>query len=839
MYFPQLKKICSLVSAEKCNLSKQKYKFIPAGITTDSRKINPGELFIALNGRYANGNDYMLQSLEAGASACIGSLNYLSNHPELEAVPDLIFTTDPLESLGLIGKQRRNKYQGKVIAVTGSNGKTVVKEMLGRVFRDQCDTSPGSYNSRLGVPLSIVQMDSTSKIWILEAGISSKGEMSYLEEIIQPDYGILTNIGLAHFAGFGRQEEIAREKLKLFQNIGKDGWILLPGNSSLIKTAFKNYTFKAPVFFTGESDNLPHIIDRKVHEYGFKLKIRFPNREIYNFQAETLANPIVDDLEISAGVAYLMGFSPEMIVNQLHNYKSGETRMEIWNSPRGITLINDTCSSDPISVEGALRSMGNFPSETGSRHFIFAGMRELGSRKLDEHFHIGELAAEHKVEKLLMPPGKLLDATANGFRNANPKGIVRRYSNEGELMEFLLERSTQGDIILFKGPRNANISEIAHQVFETMAPNRYVVDFEMINENIRTFKKLTGSEVKILAMVKALAYGSEMNRLAVELEKTTVDFLGVSTPDEGIQLRESGARLPILVMITTSEEIQKLYNYNLTAVITSFDLLETIGKSAEKRKKPTSVHIKIDTGMGRLGISYRDFEKLIEYLDKWKMIKVSGLMTHFGCADDPTEDLLTRTQIDRFKSFKHKLALVLEQPFTAHAAATSSVVRFKESHFDMIRVGLGLYGIHPSIQVQREINLGLAVSFITRIIDLRILNKGTRIGYGGTYEIPYDNFKIAVLPLGYNDGLPWRLSNRGEVVINGCRAPIVGRISMDSTLVDVNNVPEVKKGNNVLIFGRMDGHEQRPEKLASTAGTIVYEILTGIGNRVQRIYQGL
>jgi alanine racemase len=780
----------------------------------------------------------MLPALQAGASACIGSMEYFLKHPELEAVPDLIFTSNPLESFGLISKQRRNNYQGKVIAVTGSNGKTVVKDMLARVFRDNCDTSPGSYNSRLGVPLSIVQMDSSRKIWILEAGISSNGEMTYLEEIIQPDYGILTNIGLAHFAGFGHREEIAREKLKLFQNIGGDGWILLPGNNALIKKVLRDYSFQAPVFFTGESENLPQIIERKVHEYGFKLKIRFPNREIFDFQAETLANPIVDDLEISACVAYLMGFSPEMIINHLHNYKSGETRMEIWNSPRGITLINDTCSSDPISVEGALRSMGNFPSGNGFRYFIFAGMRELGARKLDEHFHIGQLAAEHRVEKLLMPPGKLLDATAKGFRNANPSGIVKRYNNENELMEFLLENSSLGDIILFKGPRNANISEIAHQVFETMAPNRYVVDFEMINENIRTFKKLTGPGVKILAMVKALAYGSEMNRLAVELEQSTVDFLGVSTPDEGIQLRESGARLPILVMITTPEEIQKLYNYKLTAVITSFDLLETIGKSAEKRKETTSVHIKIDTGMGRLGISWRDFEKLVEYLHKWKKIKVSGLMTHFGCADDPAEDEFTETQIERFKSFKHKLASALGHNFTAHAAATSSVVRFKESHFDMIRVGLGLYGIHPSIQVQKEINLGLAVSFITRIVDLRILSKGTRIGYGGTYEIPYDNYKIAVLPLGYNDGLPWRLSNRGEVVINGCRAPIVGRISMDSTLVDVNDVPEVKKGNNVLIFGRIDGYEQRPEKLAAAAGTIVYEILTGIGNRVQRIYQG-
>ncbi|MBU1244418.1 alanine racemase, partial [Myxococcota bacterium] len=812
--------------------------FTIGSVSTDSRRMRAHALFVALPGEHHDGHEFVDQAFAGGAVAALVSKKWHATQPTGALNRTFVVVEDPLRALQDLGRWWRQRYPGLVVAVTGSNGKTIVKDALVELMSAvmPCAGSLGSYNSQMGVPLALLQMPQDAQIWVSEAGVSHTGEMGQLQRMLLPNFGILTNIGLAHIAGFGSREAIAREKMRLFSEIPEAGWVLVPRNEPLL-TPFLGALRCRVIEFGGDSDQIPYFSEMHPSPGGLSVRACFPDGTTYPVLLPTPSRELAMDLEAAAAAAYLLGVPPAEIARRIGGIGLGQTRMEIWHSPFGTTLINDACSADPISVEAALRTLNGVSQALGKKVFVFGGMRELGERGPEEHAHIGELAAMHGVDLLVLPEDPLLDVTAASYLSHALNPEVVRYARSRELTARLQHRVESGDTILFKGPRGADIAGIAHMVFEAIAPNRLIVDLGAIAENIRIFRRLVGPTRQILAMIKALGYGSDMPRLSLELEKMGVDVLGVSTPDEGAALRRMGARLPILVMIGAPEEAGKLVRYRLTPVIASESLIEPLSVEAQTWGRTLDVHLKVDTGMGRMGIQPSRLPAVIARVLNTPGLRVTGLMTHFGCADDPAEDDFTRLQMGRFSEAMKTLAAFGVTDFTAHAAATSAAVRFPDAHHDMVRIGLGLYGLYPSEAV-RQLELRMAVSLVSRIMEVREVEAGTRIGYGGTYVVPEGGARIGLVPMGYHDGVPWTLSNRGRLWVAGKPVPIVGRVSMDSLMLDITDLPEAERGSDVLVFGSHEGMNVRPEEVAEVTGTIVYELLTRIGPRVQRIFRG-
>ncbi len=814
--------------------------FSIGSVTIDSRRVGSHALFVALKGERFDGHDFVDHAFANGAQAALVSDVWFNRVKPPVTDRTWVVVEDTLKALQALGRWWRGIFPGLVVAVTGSNGKTIVKDALVELLAPAvpCAGSVGSWNSQMGVPLALLQMPLDVQTWVCEAGVSRIGEMDPLERILRPNFGILTNVGMAHIAGFGSREAIAREKMRLFSGISENGWVLVPAGEPLLAPLLDS--LRCRVYRVGgaaSSAGIPCLTEVHPGPGALFGRLCFPDGGMHVVGLPTLSRELVCDLEMAIAAAWLLGTPPEDIVRGIPALRMGPTRMEIWRSPFGATLINDACSSDPISVESALRTLNSVASGPGRKIFVFGGMRELGEQSLQAHAHIGELAARHGVDWLILPESPPLDETAQAFERHAPAGLVLRYAKSRELTALLQNRVESNDTLLFKGPRGNDIAAVAREVFEAIAPNRLVVDLEAIAENIRIFRRLVGPNRLILAMIKALGYGSDMPRLSLELERMGVDMLGVSTPDEGTQLRRLGCRVPILVMIATPEEAGKIVRHRLTPVITSENLVDPVAQEAARWGRVVDVHIKVDTGMGRMGILPERLDALLSRVMSHSSLRITGLMTHFGCADDPREDALTREQMARFERAQALLHRRGLQDFVSHAAATSAAIRFPQAHYDMVRIGLGLYGLYPG-EAAQTVQLRMAVALVTRIVDVREPAPGSRLGYGGTFVVPETGARIGLVPMGYHDGIPWTLGNRGRLWVAGKEAPIVGRVSMDSLMLDITHLPEAQRGSDVLVFGQHEGTCVRPEAVAAETGTIVYELLTRIGPRVQRIFRG-
>ncbi|HKV41913.1 MAG TPA: alanine racemase [Blastocatellia bacterium] len=805
-------------------------------ISIDSRRMPQGAAFFPLKGSQVDGHQFIGDALANGAVGAVIGKEWLDRHPGTDPVR-LIAVDDPLEALQRLAAWWRGRLLGRVVAITGSNGKTVVKDALVKVLSPQylCSGSPDSFNSQIGVPLSVVRIPREVEYAVLEAGVSSPGEMSRIENILRPGYGILTNIGFAHMASFGNRQVITEEKTKLFRNIPADGWVMLPAAEPLLDPLAASLNCR--VYRFGQpSEELAHIEHTEAVSDGMRLTVRFPSGSTAVLFAGTPSLEIVSDIGIAIAAACLLGVSADNIAATLSDYTPGNTRMEIWKSPIGFTLINDSCSSDPLSVRAALKSLAFMKQDKGRKIFVFGGMRELGSREMEEHAEVGLLAAQSEVDTLVLVGDHGTSATEKAFKAAAPGGRVVRCASPEHVKDRLVPGPQFGDTVLVKGPRNTGIARVAREIVEAMAPNRFIVDVEAVKENITRFQRMAGPGTRILAMVKALAYGTDSARLSLELQRIGVEAFGVASADEGGGLRRAGVDRTILVMTWTPEEAEKVVRHYLTPVIYSFENVAPLAAAARDSGRTVDVHIEVDTGLGRLGVMPDEVPGLASQIAGAGSLRLAGLMTHFASADDPAKDDFTNSQIQRFKDTAMALEGMGFSGLILHAGATAGAARFPEARFDMIRIGLGMYGIYPSSAVARNADLELAVSLVSRIVEIRVFEKDAHIGYGGTFSVPRDGFRVGVVPIGYHDGIPLALSNAGNVLVNGKMAPIIGRISMDSMMVDLSNAPGAGPKTDVLIYGRYGGYVLRPEDVADACHTIPYELLVRLGPRVQRIF---
>lgn len=802
-------------------------------VCTDSRGASPGALFIALKGQQADGHRFLADAFRNGATAALIAQDRRASLA-LEPGWPVIVVPDPLRGLQSLARWHRREYFEHVLAITGSNGKTVVKDALkGLLAGRQFLASPGSYNSQLGLPLAVLSAEKPEPLAILEVGISAPGEMAALEQIAQPSYGILTNIGLAHFAAFGSREAIAREKMKLFERIPQEGWLLLPAAEPTLDVPAQK--IKCPIHRIGDKQNGLSLRPVSLSDEGQLLELSIPSQGTRSVLVKTRSPEIIADLHYAAFAALLLGVPLEEIVAALDNYAPTSTRMELWSSPQGIRIINDGYSSDPISVHAALRSATMGAPRNGRKMFAFAGMRELGASSAREHAQVGAQAADCGFSHLFLVGNGELETTAEGYKSVRPEGSVLQVKTADALKDHLLPLLRPGDTVLFKGPRNAGMVKAVRDLSGAIAQRCLWVNLAAIEGNIARFRRHCGASVHILAMLKAMAYGTELAQLGSWMSHLGIHHIGVSSANEGVAVRKTGADQDIFVFLAEREDVDNLLRYRLTPVIYSAELVEAFAAALAGSGRMLDVHLKVDTGMHRLGVPPRTALELAKRIRESGVMRLTGVCTHFASADDPGSDEFTRQQIAIFNQVIDGLQASGFDNLQIHAGNTAGAIRFPEAHYNMVRIGLGLYGIFPSEASRRDMDLELAVGLTSRITSIQEFAPGDTLGYNRTFTAKRRT-KVGIVPFGYDDGLPWRLSSTGHVLVEGHPAPIVGRISMDQMQVDLTDIPGVSIGAEVLLYGTHNGHTLRPEQVAEKAGTIPYELLTRLGERVHRIY---
>ncbi len=795
----------------------------------DSRSVQPGDVFFALRGAQADGHAYAEQALRNGAVAVV------VERGRAPATGLALEVDDPLAALQAAAAWHRARFTGTVVAVTGSNGKTIVKDALTALLstRFRVAATPGSWNSQVGVPLAVLSAPMDAEMYIFEAGISAPGEMPAHARILRPDVGVLTNIGVAHIGSLGSREQTAREKLALFQGIVAPRWTLVPGDEPQL-SAWTATTESSVMYHSGPAPVLRWEI---VEASRTSTLVRLAGTTL---EVPTTSPHLLQDVMVAAQAAFLLGVPVSAMGEVLAAFTFPSTRMEHWRSPEGLLIVNDACSADPLSVQAAVRATAQAADPAGRKVFVFAGMRELGADEERQHQLVGRLAAEQGFGALVAvgdAPG--LGATCSAFAAAAPGAQTVRVASVAEARGVLRELAHPGDTVLVKGPRAAGLDQVARELWESIAPKRLIVDLSAIRENIRWFRAQCPN-TKILAMLKAWAYGTELPRIARWMQTAAVDWIGVSAVDEGAAVRRAGVHLPILVLLADPAEVDKVLRYNLTLGVYSLAFARAAFAAAERAERELSVHLEVDTGMGRMGVLPREIADFLTLLRGSRFVRLTGVMTHLSSADDPTADDFTHGQLDQFDAVIAQLAAAGFTNLVRHASATSGAIRFPRGRYDMLRIGLGLYGIAPGPALADDVkDLTLAVAFVSRVARIAVYHQGDRIGYSGTFRVPTEQMRVGLVETGYNDGVPWRLSNAGKVVVRGHEVPIVGRVSMDSLTIDLSRVPDAVEGDSVLLFGEHDGAVLRPEAVAATAGTIPYELLVKVDNRrVQRVFVG-
>ncbi|MFN9628979.1 MAG: alanine racemase [Cyanobacteriota bacterium] len=803
------------------------------GVAIDSRRVQPGDVFFALAGRHADGHQFLDDALAAGAALVVTRRDGSSEGGA--PMGPALAVEDPLRALQHLAAWYRRRHIRQVVAITGSNGKTVVKDALTAALasRYRVAASPGSWNSQVGVPLAVFRAPPDTELGIFEAGVSAPGEMAHLAAILQPDFGILVNVGLAHLAAFGSREATAREKLRLFQGTPPPQWLLLPPDPLL-----RAFPLACPLVHPGEAT--PRLLARDPLPQGLELTIAFPGHPSpLRLAVRTRSAPLVDDLLLAITAATRLGVEPEAILLALRDHSFGPTRMETWRTPDGVTIVNDTASSDPISVQAALDTVATSGEATGKRIFLFGGMAELGAREDQEHRLIGQVAAQRGFTHLLLLPHPAREATAAGWRAVAPGAPLLEVADGAAVRRQVRALAQRGDLLLVKGPSQAGLATLARELWESMAPRRLVVDLGAIRDNIARFRAHCGPGVAILAVLKAWAYGTELARLALALQEFGVDWIGVSAADEGAIARRAGVHLPILVLLMDPDEVDKAVRHRLTPVVYSPAFATALVESLREMGATCDVHLEIETGMGRVGVAPAEALAVARLLRGSGVTRLTGVMTHLASADDPAADDDTHRQLAVFDQVVAELRAESAEPLVVHAAATSGAVRFPRARHAMVRLGLGLYGIGPSPAVAQALDLQLALGFVSRLVQVSCLPRGQRVGYNGTYVVEAPEQRVGIVAAGYNDGVPWTLSNRGVVMLHGQRVPILGRVSMDSMAIDLSPVPQARVGDEVLLFGTHEGQTLRPEEVAAQAGTIPYDLLVHVDSRrVQRLFRG-
>lgn len=804
-------------------------------VAIDSRRIETttSSLFVALPGVATDGHHFVPNASKWGASYALVKQDYRPLEPLEKTV--LLRVDDPLRAVQEIAQSYRAQLPTKIIAITGSYGKTMVKDLLHVMLKSVYRTaaSPESFNSQIGVPLSLFTISKNHEMAILEAAISEKNEMDHLASMLQPDYGILTPVGKKHLDKLGDLRTLMTELIKLFKHSPGLQWTLMPHTVQV--EPFLNQ-IKAPTSFWNQSeDKTPHAERIATqHELSIPYQISFPGHEPYVGNITSGFSYYIDLLNMTIKAAWKLGVPAEAICKTLENYVLEPIRTEIWKSPLGVTFVNDNYSEDPQSVDKAFKFIDQTTGK-GRRIFLFGGLR--GDHASYDYRRVGYMLSRHKVDMLCLIGNRPFEPLIQTLSAESPSTTIIKTETYPEALELFKTTMHNDDIVLIKGEKKEPLDKLTEHFHESLCTNLCLVNLAAIEKNIKAIRQKLPQGNRIMVMVKALAYGTDDFRIAKFLHTCGIDILGVSYVDEGIALKRGGVSQAIFVLNAADYEISKIVKWDLEVGVSDAAFIEKLAGEASLKGKRIKVHLHLDTGMSRFGCRFEEVLPLTQRILECPSLKLEGIMTHFACADDPKEDAFTESQANRLDQAIQLLKQKgIEIPWR-HAANSSGALRFDFPSFNMVRIGLAVYGLYPSEATKQALELRLAISLISRIVGINHCRKGDTISYARTYRVEQESQKIAVLPIGYFDGLHRNYSGRGHVIIRGEKAPMVGKICMDFMMVDVTNIPHVGIGDPVLIFGEDEyGDYLSPEDLALKGDSIIHELITCLGPRIQRVF---
>lgn len=797
--------------------------------TIHSERIHRASVFFALAGSRSDGHRFVGDALANGAVAAVVARGRL--RPGDEHRGALVEVDDPLRALQALAAWWRRRLRAEVVAVVGSNGKTVTKDAL--VHFAGCSArvhgSPGSYNSQVGVPLAVLACPADCELAVVEVAVSEPGEMARLERVVRPDHVVVTNLGSRWSSRFADRGAHAGEMLTIARRL-RAGSFVLVGEDAPELAAIPLGAARRLV--TGSSPGLPRFAPAARVPEGLATEVGFPDGAAGVVVVRTPSDAVLADVRSALSAAFLLGAGGAELLEAARTYLPTSSRTEIWRSPSGACIVRDVATPDPIALRSAVRAAARLASP--GRRTVVALTETLEHPGTDSAAAFAAAAVSEGASALWGLTVPSHRSVAEAFRSLAPDADVRLVADLDRLRAVLVGELGAGDAVLVQSPRERGLGDLSVAVMESMAPTRLYVDLAAVEDNVTAFRRLVGPSVRIMGMVKALAYGTDAAAVSGVLQEAGVDALGVSGVDEGVALRRSGVSAPILVLLGTGSEMAKMLRYRLTPLVYGPEILEAV-LAAGAGGEEVSVHLEVDTGMHRTGLAPAAAIDAARRLAASPGVTLTGLMTHLASADDPAEDVATHAALRRFQAVADSLAADGLGGLVRHAAATAATIRFPEARFDMVRVGLGLYGVHPSVATAAVAELQCAIGLVSRIVEVVDVPAGERVGYGGTFTAPAGGRRVGVVPAGYHDGVPRSASNSGVVVVAGVRCPIVGRVSMDSMAVDLTACPEAGVGTDVLVYGRQHDWSLPPEELAASAGTIAHELMARLGPRVQRI----
>lgn len=806
-------------------------------LLTDSRSLCFAEetLFFALTTKRSSGMRYILPLYDRGVRNFVMSED---NYNEIAALTDynhcaftqegncnFLLVDNPLKALQRLAELHRKQFNVPVIGITGSNGKTIVKEWLHQLLSPNKTIvrSPRSYNSQIGVPLSVWQMNEQAQLGIFEAGISQTGEMPALQEMIKPTIGILTNIGGAHQENFLSVQEKCMEKLTLFKGCDV---VIYNGDNEMISNcvsksmltsreiAWSCRDMQRPLYIHAITKNEDHTIIA-YHYLGMD---------------NVFTIPFVDDASIEnalsclAACLYLM-LPAQQITERMACLEPIAMRLEVKEGKNNCVLINDSYNSDLASLDIALDFLyrRSLSKEGMQRTLILSDILETGQSTTTLYQKVAQLVHSRGVNKLI-GVGMEISACAARF------GEVEKYffANTEAFLTSDVCKALRNEVILIKGCRSFHFDLISEELELKVHETILEVNLGAMVANLNHYRSKLRPQTKIMCMVKAAAYGAGSYEIAKTLQEHHVDYLAVAVADEGSELRKAGVTASIIIMNPELTAFKTIFDYTLEPEVYNFHLLDALIKAAEKEGITNlPIHVKLDTGMHRLGFAKEDIPRLILRLKRQHAVIPRSVFSHFVGSDSPSFDAFSRKQIDEFEKASAELQAAFSHKILRHICNTAAIERFPEVQFDLVRLGIGLYGISP---VNNSI-INNVSTLKTTILQLSKVSATDTVGYSRNGQLTRPSW-IATLPIGYADGLNRHLGNgHAYCLVNGKQAPYVGNICMDVCMIDVTGI-ECHEGDQAVIFG-----DQLPITVLSNAlDTIPYEVLTSISTRVKRVY---
>lgn len=787
----------------------------------DSRRLLVPEqtLFFAIQTEKADGHDYIQTLMAAGVR------NFVITKPitDFQSLSECNFieVENCICALQeLVGAHRR-QFNIPVIGITGSNGKTIVKEWLTQMLVDEFAivANPNSYNSQIGVPMSVWQMESRHELGIFEAGISQPNEMERLEKVISPTIGLLTNIGTAHSQFFADEKSKLKEKLKLFTHCES---IIYCCDNALIDKEIKAEFPDIELLSWGNNSDA---------HYRITKKSIVENTTVVTIDGMDFIIPFLDAASTENALHTIvlmlsMNFDAAKINHKLARLKPLAMRMEVKQAENDSIIINDTYSLDFNSLRVALdflKAQIRYERKT----VILSDFEQVRSLDAAHYSTLNQMLAANGVTRLLAV-GPIFCQHQNHFQNID----CQFFESTLQLLDALSNLTFSNEAILVKGARTFSFEKVIDVLQLRSHRTILSVSLPALTHNLNYYRSFISPHTKVVAMVKAMCYGLGDVELISELQYHHIDYLAVAYTDEGVSLRKKNVKLPIIVLGAEGESFEMMIHYHLEPEIFNFYSLNEFEKALTRHPeiKNFNIHLKIDTGMHRLGFRKEEIAELVARIQRNPQLHIASVFSHLAAAEDPDQDTFTLSQIAYFEEVTNKITENFDYKILRHIDNTAGITRFPQAHFDMVRVGIGLYGF-TSVAADQP-HLQHVATLKTVITHVEQLQPSDTVGYNRAFEASAQT-KVGIIPLGYADGFPPELSRGvGSVVIRGQHVPIIGKICMDMAMIDLTNIDNIAEGEEVIVYG----DDNRIDDIANKIGKIPYHLLTAISKRVQRTY---